>query len=73
VTQAGAAADRARTELDCQVVGVVERADLSSQTYEVEGCGKRVRYTCTVARGSLHPVCVPELPPQIEATTIGAR
>lgn len=63
-----AAATRARTELDCNdVIEVRQRTDLSVHTYEVTGCGKRVRYWCRYERGSAQAACSPEPAPTIEA------
>jgi hypothetical protein len=61
-----AAAERGRTELTCATdLIVLQRADLSAQTYEVTGCGKTVRYTCRFERGTLHASCLPEPFPEI--------
>ena len=63
-----AAVTRARTELDCdEVIEVRKRTDLSVYTYEVTGCGKRVRYWCRYERGSTQAACLPEPVPTIEA------
>jgi hypothetical protein len=65
-----AAATRARSELECPVepLQVVQRADLSDATFEVVGCGKRVRYTCRQERRGVPQsiVCTPEPTPSIE-------
>lgn len=64
-----AAAERARSELECGgPIRVEQRSDLSNVTYEVTGCGKRVRYVCRYEK-SLHPTCLPEPTPNIEAAT----
>ena len=51
---------RASHEFKCPEEQVVlhERSDLSQGTYDVEACGRRARYTCTVTR--YQNVCVRE-------------
>ena len=44
------AIERAQTELGCTDLGVQRRPDLSEETYEVRGCGKKIRYTCRFDR-----------------------
>jgi hypothetical protein len=65
-----AAAERARSELECPVepIQIVQRADLSPATFEASGCGKRVRYTCRQERRGVPAtiICTPEPTPTIE-------
>lgn len=65
-----AAAERARVELQCpDTLRVEQRQDLSMMTYEVVGCGRRVRYVCSLQRTTwaVKTVCTPEPPPDIQA------
>lgn len=67
-----AARARGSAELRCPSAEtiVIRREDLSVRTFDVEGCGQRVRYTCEPARGypMTAAVCVPEPAPHIVAT-----
>ena len=58
---------RATYDLQCNDVIRVEPR-FGGDTYMVAGCGRRTFYTCTYARASLSPTCVPEPTPHVEAT-----
>jgi len=70
------ASRRGKRELECASVSVRARSDLSPRTYEVSGCGKSVRYTCTngyptawgrqwSSNDEWFVVCIPEPAPTI--------
>jgi hypothetical protein len=58
---------RAVYDLQCNDLIRVEPR-FGGDTYVVAGCGRRTFYTCTYARGSLSPTCVPEPTPHVETT-----